>query len=825
MSRQSGFTVEENYGNIKVSTVTEGTLSLDDTRQGPVCGSATANLTDGPVHRQPQPGDALRRLGKEDEKRNGTERPDHNYNLLRDVQFYHCCGLHAKREKMKRKIYIVFFILISIATPLFSVNWNLILDRQVSTNRYGYDFNGQKGIQDEELVPDTDGNKVVADTEIPDVIDFMIDKSQTLSQIKDIQSFMKTSLPFLDNQIEFTSQITAIKRSNISELQLLLLQYQNLLEESTGQDQLDRLARLIALRGCQVALSEGRLYLPDGRIVIGQHVGTGRRILSNSLNEVRYNWQLTEDYRIDLSTGHFYIEEGSKIRFSCIDNSMDFISSIGDNPFYDENGNRIGFIDSDPYSTLNFDVIFDEPEKIELSGNTYDGVSSIKYSTGGRIVSIIAEKATILDGTTVNNVEVRFYPDVTINYIETEGSFYYELNGQNLELKFLGLYADGSPWRLNSLDDMDLFYNDQSFETDGFTRVDFYPDGSLKQVFGTFRLSLQFNLNQLDSSLIRRMDINPDSSLSFLQFYGYENIMAPVLGRVRANTIHFAAQSMPEIISFSEEGNKPRKIQLSEGTSFFIEEGVIAFHNSTLTYLSSAYSPYVIDLPGDLVLMVEDQGERAELDYYDSGSLRKLRLEDGYVELELKDGNFVTTDSVKFHENGAIKEIFFSSQREVIFPLLGTVSCERIKYDSGGDLMEIVGGTFKYEIFGQNVELYDVSFYEGQRIDKASLSNEINIELLSGDIVSCDGRFHLYPDGCIKQIVGVSKDMKLHLPDGSSINIYEDRAINIDFHNNGSVNRVVGLKEPYTITFSNGATATAYYMLEYDEQGNILSFY
>ena len=45
-SRQSGFTVEENYGNIKITTVTEGTLYLNGTRQGNVSAGATANLTD-----------------------------------------------------------------------------------------------------------------------------------------------------------------------------------------------------------------------------------------------------------------------------------------------------------------------------------------------------------------------------------------------------------------------------------------------------------------------------------------------------------------------------------------------------------------------------------------------------------------------------------------------------------------------------------------------------------------------------------------------------------------------------------------------------------
>jgi formylglycine-generating enzyme len=45
-SRQSGFTVEENYGNIKITTVTEGTLYLNGTRQGTVTARATANLTD-----------------------------------------------------------------------------------------------------------------------------------------------------------------------------------------------------------------------------------------------------------------------------------------------------------------------------------------------------------------------------------------------------------------------------------------------------------------------------------------------------------------------------------------------------------------------------------------------------------------------------------------------------------------------------------------------------------------------------------------------------------------------------------------------------------
>ncbi len=45
-SRQSGFTVEENFGNVKVTTITEGTLYLDGTRQGTVSTGATANLTD-----------------------------------------------------------------------------------------------------------------------------------------------------------------------------------------------------------------------------------------------------------------------------------------------------------------------------------------------------------------------------------------------------------------------------------------------------------------------------------------------------------------------------------------------------------------------------------------------------------------------------------------------------------------------------------------------------------------------------------------------------------------------------------------------------------
>jgi len=735
---------------------------------------------------------------------------------------------------MHKYICLVFILLISIGLPLFpEINWKLLLDRQIPTNKYGFEVNGQRGIQDEELVPDPNGNKVVDDNEIDSVLEFLHQKSTTLLHIREIQTHVRTS--FINSKIDFSDRIEAIKRNNISEFPDLLLEYQRLKnQDHPNQRHLDYLGHQIAaLNGYQIALSDGRLYLPDGRICEGQLVGAhkdGRAWSDSQLNEVQYIWELTQDHRIDLPTGHFFfIEEGSQIDFNCIDNSLDYISQINGNTVFNGNEQRIGIISVDKYSLFDFDVVFNELPSLDIRGNTYEGVNRVKYHEEGRVLCINADRLTIFNGTVVSKAEVWLNPDKTIDYLRAEESFYYELNGQTLELKSLGLYADGSPWSLSSLDDMNLTYKDQSFETDGFTKVDFYPDGSLKQVFGTFRLSLQFNLNTLESSLIRRVDFNPDSSLSFLQFYGYENIKAPVLGEVKTNTIHFDTHGMPEIISFSEDSNGPRQIQLSDSTRFFIKDGLVGLHNSTITGITRAYSPYEFDLPGNRILRMDGQGKRISVDYYDNGSLRKVFLQDEYFDLELGNGQVIKTDNVEFHENGVIKEVFFRYSTELSFPVLGTISCARIEFSPEGDLVKVnlgKAGTLNYEAFGQNAELYSVVvFYEGGNLAKASLSNEISFELVSGDVVSCDGNFKLYPDGSIEQIGGVSKEMELHLPDGNTASIYKDSRKTISFHNNGQIKGVFRLDNPYTVTFPNGATATAHTMVEYDKQGNILSFY
>lgn len=498
---------------------------------------------------------------------------------------------------------------------------------------------------------------------------------------------------------------------------------------------------------------------------------------------------------------------------------------------FNEHQQEVGTIYVPGGSIDTLGVIFNEPKSFEINGISFNNVSKIHYSEEGDLLTLWAENLTLADGYNIANVEVWFNRDQTINYIRSEDRFYYQFDDQQLSLSFLGLYPDGTPWRFRTDGSITVSWDGQQIKTYN-TRADFFPDGSLKSMRGYFRLDLSFQTTELENVELREIAFFADGSLENIEFINEENIIFPILGELKAEEIDFDRGNIPRRVEFEESDDfSSSRVTMNIG-SFHLEDGTAAFAGDNLTRLRYAYSPVSISLPGDREFVIDRNKRKAELGFYLDGRLRSLNTTyDYYFDFTLDGGQTIRTNNVEFWQNGLVKKIYFSNPVYIDLPGLGAINCSSLEYNSSGGLaeVEIAGsGNFKYEVNGNEMVFdYLVTFYEGNQLHESRLAEDCMINLPNttqilqetGDWIS------FYPDESLKAIRGTGKEFELKLPDSTIVRIPHDRDVEIDFYDNGSVERVVGFKDPCTIMFSNGATAIAYYMVEYDERGNIISFY
>ncbi len=734
---------------------------------------------------------------------------------------------------MKKYIYLLC-ILINVSSPLFSheyyINWHLILNRQTATNRYGYEFNDRKGIQDEELVPDPNGNKEVDESEGQEVTDFVFEKTNSLSAIEYLEGYSSYIRDYI-SAVQMEQKRQNIKETNIKTVEDLIFR----LENNQREVQKEKLKFELAKNGYQVDIDRDIFYLANGSIIKGQvnnwHLSRMQRAVSIVL---------TEPYKFDLGEEYFYIESGVNVQF---DLNSASISGAGVKdktfPYYDREGTQIGKVIFNSYF-FNPKIQYEEPFDLEKDGNKYFGLFQKMYTRDGLLHSISAESMQLHGQTIIPNVTVFFDDYGSVDNIRSKDTFNYMISGSEAELTYIAFYPDGTLKSFYTMTPIEIDWYGEKKHIPSSSRIWFYTDQSIKQVncYHFPKSISDDNVLVLDAQIYEQEKINgevkigkfyPNGNYYQIEYYVISRLEFPEIGIIPFYNIIFDENQFPSHISYYDRHFKDKLITISTGDSFHIASGWAKFFENTLIAIDDVQVPITVNTPDGQQIKLTKKRQAADLYYYNDGRLKEVMSGSHHFNYQLF-GEELSVNKLQFYNNGRLKRIDFT-ETALNIPNIGNIGCKWLEFNESGHLTDIMlasGNRIRSKVGEYSFEFAGLlQYYDGNNIRHGYLSDTTTVTLpqnntldfVSGTIID------FFEDGMIKMTNGLYKDTEFTLDNGDRVILLAEPDTEIEYHSNGVLKRVNYLKAPYTITFPNGATATAYHMLEYDEQGNILSLY
>jgi len=711
-------------------------------------------------------------------------------------------------------------------------NWNLILDRQVTSNSYGYEFNGQRGIQDEELIPDPNENKEIDVSETSDVLKFILEKSLYPYQVHDaIKGFESDELEkYIDAHIVFIRQ-KELALEVINQISLKLEQYSEISsDQNVSEIERSQLAAEIARLGYQPDLNNGKIYLADNTIIkgkvtdwAGELAGVNRSI----------KLELTEDYKVSNDFGYFFMPKGTNIYIDLDRAKIVLIPDLDklEPEFYDLEGEKVGFVDFKDAFFYRYEVIFQEDLDKEQSGISFYNISIRGISNSDSYSYIEAERVRIFNQD-IHNATVFFYEGFNVLSVSSSRGFLYQIGNTEVRLERIGFYPNGQISSINTKQTISIpWINGESISLPEGTRVYYYPNGNIKSIRAAFRRSFKLDLDIFDNSLtgatVDEILLSDTGDIQRVEFVNRELMTLPVLGAVYVRKIDNNELNGSILVDFLL--HEPKEISLPNSDKFFIEQGFATLQSGSLVGIARAKAPFAISLPGEIEHKANEENA-ITLSYYESGDIRSLSTGDGSFRVQISSETTIDAYSVNYYLNGVIKQIYFDRQ-QIPVDGIGLVNAEEISLTEDGNMETVVlsaGQTFNYRIGGSQflfagaILFQEDGSFKGSRLaadNQVELPDENTVLLPRNSIVSFND------NGTILNFKGLSKELNITLPNSDVAVLSGKNNTEVEYYESGQVKKLIGLLEPYTITFPNGATATAYYMLEYDEQGSILSFY